>query len=244
MLLCGFPYYRTHPRFCVYKYFVQLWSRLIEKCGLYCANKVQKQQFSIFLGNNPGVTGQILLIIELICNLVPIKTSCKFGPDWLRNVVSIALTRKELTDARAHARRTNCHDISPSGLWPVELKSLGDTVVIPLSALNTRLLCAHFFSCILRGAYYILLLKMGGVLVELLMWRRCLSDVNQWDTCNKYPQHICHLAYEIILKIILFILSRSEQWDPVMTEAEGIIWKITSLCLKNLASLTSSSKPV
>ena len=37
-------------------------------------------------------------------------------------MVSIALTRIELTDARTHARRTNCHDISPSGLWPVELK--------------------------------------------------------------------------------------------------------------------------
>ena len=26
---------------CAYKYFVQLWSRLIEKCGLYPANKVK-----------------------------------------------------------------------------------------------------------------------------------------------------------------------------------------------------------
>ena len=45
------------------------------------------------------VTGRILLIIKFIRSLVAINTSCKFGPDWLRNVVSIARTRKEFTDA-------------------------------------------------------------------------------------------------------------------------------------------------
>ena len=43
--------------------------------------------------NNFGVTWRILLIIELIWDLVPINTLCNSGPDWLRNVVSIALTR-------------------------------------------------------------------------------------------------------------------------------------------------------
>ena len=93
---------------------MQLWSRLIEKCGLYCANNVKNSNFQYFRGNNSGVTGRILLTIELIRDLVPINTSCKFGPDWLRNVVSIALTWKE------HGRWMNCHDISPSGLRPVE----------------------------------------------------------------------------------------------------------------------------
>ena len=79
---------------------MQLWSRLIEKCGLYCANKVKNSNFQYFRGNNSGVTGRILLIIKLIRDLVARNTSCKFGPDWLRNEVSIALTRKELTDAR------------------------------------------------------------------------------------------------------------------------------------------------
>ena len=41
----GFAHYRTHPRSCAYKYFVQLWSRLIEKCVLYYANKVQNSNF-------------------------------------------------------------------------------------------------------------------------------------------------------------------------------------------------------
>ena len=63
------------------------------------------------------VTMGILLIIKLIQDLVPINTSFKFGPDWLRNVVSITLPRKKLMDAW-----TNNHDISPSGLRPVELK--------------------------------------------------------------------------------------------------------------------------
>ena len=43
--------------------------------------------------NNFVVTGRILLIIQLIRDLVPINTLCNFGPDWLRNVVSIVLTR-------------------------------------------------------------------------------------------------------------------------------------------------------
>ena len=41
--------------------------------------------------NNLGVTKQISLIIELIRYLVPINTLCNFGPDWLRNVVSVLL---------------------------------------------------------------------------------------------------------------------------------------------------------
>ena len=45
--------------------------------------------------NNFCVSGQILLIIKLIRYLVPINTSCKFGPDWLRSVVSILLTRSK-----------------------------------------------------------------------------------------------------------------------------------------------------
>ena len=103
LLLCywaDFAHYRTHPRSCVYKYFVQLWSRPIEKCGLYCANKVKNSNFQYFRGNYSGVAGRISLIIELIRDLVAINTTSKFGPDWLRNVVSITLTRKELTDAR------------------------------------------------------------------------------------------------------------------------------------------------
>ena len=68
-----FAHYRTHPRSCVYKYFVQLWSRLIEKCGLYCANKVQNSNIQYFRGINSGVTGRISLIIELIWDLVAIK---------------------------------------------------------------------------------------------------------------------------------------------------------------------------
>ena len=95
-----FAHYQTHLRSCVYKYFVQVWSRLIEKCGLYCANKVKNSNFQYFRGNSSGVTGQFSLTIELIRDLVPINTSCKFGPDWLRNVVSITLARKVLTDAR------------------------------------------------------------------------------------------------------------------------------------------------
>ena len=100
---------------------MQLWSTMIEKCGLYCANKVKNSNFQYFRGNNFGATERISLTIEHIQDLVPINTSCKFGPDWLRNVVSIALTRKELTDAQTHAWWMNCHDISPSGLRPVEL---------------------------------------------------------------------------------------------------------------------------
>ena len=64
----------THPRSCAYKYFVQLWSRLIEKCGLYCANKVKNSNLQYFRCNNSGVTGRILLTIELIRDLVPINT--------------------------------------------------------------------------------------------------------------------------------------------------------------------------
>ena len=79
---------------------MQVWSTLIEKYGLYYAKKVKNSNFQYFSGNNPGVTGRISLIIELIRDLVPINTSCKFSPDWLRNVVSIALTRKELMDTR------------------------------------------------------------------------------------------------------------------------------------------------
>ena len=81
---------------------MELWSRLIEKCGLYCAYKVKNSNFQYDRGINSGVTGRILLIIELIWDLVAINTSRKFGPDWLRNVVSIALTSKEWTDAWTH----------------------------------------------------------------------------------------------------------------------------------------------
>ena len=111
-------HYWTHLRSCAYKYFVQLWSRLIKKCGLYCTNKVKNSNFQYFRSNNSGVTGWILLIIKLIRDLVPINTSCKFGPDWLRNVVSIAPTRKELTNAWTHARMT---DELPwhKPLWPL-----------------------------------------------------------------------------------------------------------------------------
>ena len=52
---------------------------------------IHKQQFS--RANNCSVTRRILLIIKFIRVLVPINTLCNFGPDWLRNVVSIALTR-------------------------------------------------------------------------------------------------------------------------------------------------------
>ena len=43
--------------------------------------------------NNFSVTREISLIIELIWDLMPINTLCNFGTDWLRNVVSIVLTR-------------------------------------------------------------------------------------------------------------------------------------------------------
>ena len=76
-----FAHYRTHSRSCVYKYFVQLWFRLIEKFGLYCANKVKNKNFQYFRGSNSGITEWILLIIELIRDLVARNTSCKFGPD-------------------------------------------------------------------------------------------------------------------------------------------------------------------
>ena len=56
--------------------------------------------------NNFGVTGQILIIIELIWDLVPINTLCNFGLDWLRNVVSIALTRFK-TAIFNHSRANN-----------------------------------------------------------------------------------------------------------------------------------------
>ena len=92
-------HYRTHPRSFAYKYFVQLWARLIEKCCVYCANKVKNSNIKSFRANYSGVTKRISLTIKLFRDLVSINTSCKFGSDWLRNVVSIALTTK-LTDAR------------------------------------------------------------------------------------------------------------------------------------------------
>ena len=77
---------------------MQIWSRLIGKCDLY--NRITNRDFQSFRANNSGVTGQILLIIQLIWDLVPINTSCKFGLDLLGNEVSITLTRKKLMDAR------------------------------------------------------------------------------------------------------------------------------------------------
>ena len=79
---------------------MQLWSRLIEKCGLHRANKVKKKKKKkknqYFRANNSHVTGQILLIFELIRDLMPINTLCNFGLDWLRNQVSITLTRSKI----------------------------------------------------------------------------------------------------------------------------------------------------
>ena len=93
-----------------------LWSLATElsrfDCSLFCVNKVKNSNFQYFRANNSGVTE---LTMELIQYLVPINTSCKFGPDWLRNVVSFVLTRKKLKEA---GRRINRYDIS---LWPVEL---------------------------------------------------------------------------------------------------------------------------
>ena len=61
--------------------------------------RLKNRKFQSFRANYSGVTKQISVIIELIWDLVPINISCKFGPDWLRNVVCIALTRKTLRDA-------------------------------------------------------------------------------------------------------------------------------------------------
>ena len=61
--------------------------------------------------NNFHVTGQISLVIELILDLVPINTSCKFDPDWLRNQVSIPLTRFKtaiFNNSRANNYRVTC----------------------------------------------------------------------------------------------------------------------------------------
>ena len=99
---------------------MKLWSSLIEKCCFYCANKVKNSNFQSLRANNSGVTGRISLIIQLIRNLVPINTSCKFGPDWLRNVVA----RKKLMAARMHTQQTNRHDNSLTGQRPVALASV------------------------------------------------------------------------------------------------------------------------
>ena len=73
--------------------FVQLWSRLIEKCGLYRAlTRFKTEIFHNSRANSFRVTGRISLPIELIRDLVPINTVCNFGPDCWRNVVSIVLT--------------------------------------------------------------------------------------------------------------------------------------------------------
>ena len=59
-----FDHYQTHPKSRAYKNFVQLWSRLIEKHGLYPANKVQNRIFNNSRANNSGITRQILLMIK------------------------------------------------------------------------------------------------------------------------------------------------------------------------------------
>ena len=62
-------------------YFVQHWSRLNEKSGLYPANRVQNSNVQSFGANDSGVTRQTSLVIKLIPDLVPINTMCNFGPD-------------------------------------------------------------------------------------------------------------------------------------------------------------------
>ena len=58
---------------------------------------------------------RILVIIKFISDLVPINTSCKFGPDWLRNVVTKKKQEKFLM-----ALWTGFQYISGTGylLWP------------------------------------------------------------------------------------------------------------------------------
>ena len=53
----------------------------------------EKTIFNNSRANNFDDTWGISLIIELSRHLVPFNTMCNLGQDWLRNVVSIALTR-------------------------------------------------------------------------------------------------------------------------------------------------------
>ena len=57
---------------------------------------------------NFRVIGWILLIIQLNRDLVPINTLCNFGPDWLRNQVSIVLTKFK-TAIFNNSRANNSH---------------------------------------------------------------------------------------------------------------------------------------
>ena len=73
-----------------------MWSTLIQtdwEIRSIAPKRFENTIFHHSRANNFHVTGRISLIIKLILDLVPINTSCKFGPDWLRNQVSIMLTR-------------------------------------------------------------------------------------------------------------------------------------------------------
>ena len=76
---------------------------------VYWAKKVENTIFHHSRANNFRVTGPTLLIIKFVWDLVPINTSCKFGPDWLRSQVLFALTRFK-TAIFNKSRAINFHD--------------------------------------------------------------------------------------------------------------------------------------
>ena len=125
--------------------------------------------------NNFVVTGRILLIIELIRDLVPINTLCNFGPDWLRNVVSIALTR--FKTAIFNNSRANNFRVTGPILLIIEL-------IRDLVSINT--LC-NFGPDWLRNVVSIVLTRSktaifnisGALTLELLGGFRSLSNSSE-----------------------------------------------------------------
>ena len=72
VLLDGFRSLSKNSRSCAYKYFMQLWSRLIEKSGLYRAYKFKTAIFN----NSRAITS--VLPSDLIRDLVSINTLCNW----------------------------------------------------------------------------------------------------------------------------------------------------------------------
>ncbi|KAH3702652.1 hypothetical protein DPMN_077678 [Dreissena polymorpha] len=93
-------------------------------------------------------------IFKLVQNIIKTNLLTKFHEDWTLDVASRELTRqmlrphngqrttdkrrpqktramfKEKFNARTDAQRTQDHDISPAGLWPVELKNLDQNIAL------------------------------------------------------------------------------------------------------------------
>ena len=66
---------------------------------------------------------RIFIAEQMQVALAECSKSYKFGWDTIKSEDCMYRVNKKLfTDGRTHRRRTNHHDISPSGLWPVELK--------------------------------------------------------------------------------------------------------------------------